>query len=124
MLFALITLNMKVMEIDKILSIKEHLNMVNPYLSDIINDHKTQGEWEIQLTMEISFISSKDSDEICTMCKNGDNIVIMIGNETVKMSKKLFESLLLIYQEELDPLLKGNEFIFDSVDLLFINFIE
>ena len=44
MLFALITLNMKVMEIDKILSIKEYLNMVNPYLSDIINDHKAQGE--------------------------------------------------------------------------------
>ena len=66
--------------------------------------------------MEINFISSKDSDEICTMCKNGDNIVIMIGNETDEMSKKLFESLLQIYQEELEPLMKGNEFIFDSVE--------
>ena len=44
MLLATITLNMKVMEIDKMLSIKEYLNMIKPYLSDIINDHKTQGE--------------------------------------------------------------------------------
>ena len=37
--------------------------MIRPYLRDIINDHKTQGEWKIQLTMVINFISSKGSDE-------------------------------------------------------------
>ena len=50
--------------------------MIKPYLSDIINDHKTPknlrvpssnetrfGELKIQLTMSINFISSKDSDE-------------------------------------------------------------
>ena len=58
--------------------------MINPYLSDIINDHKTRGlaiyhsgnkswveetsrEWKIQLTMAINFISSKDSDETRTI---------------------------------------------------------
>ena len=67
---------------NKTLSIKEYLNMIRPYLSDI-NDHKTQAEWKvhsntvihyksqeewkIQLTMIINFISSKDSDEIRTM---------------------------------------------------------
>ena len=49
---------------DKILSIKEYLNIIRPYLSDIINDHKTQGEWKIHLSMTINFISSRDSDEI------------------------------------------------------------
>ena len=29
---------------NKTLSIKEYLNMIKPYLRDIINDHKTQGE--------------------------------------------------------------------------------
>ena len=29
----------------------------------MINDHKTQSEWKIQLTMQINFISSKDSEE-------------------------------------------------------------
>ena len=49
MLLPTITLNMNVMEIKR-------------YLSDIINDHKIQGEWKIRLTMEINFISSKDSN--------------------------------------------------------------
>ena len=37
--------------------------MIKPYLSDMINDYITQGEWKIQLTIAINFISSKDSDE-------------------------------------------------------------
>ena len=35
--------------------------MIRPYLRDMINDHKTQGEWKIQLTISINFISSEDS---------------------------------------------------------------
>ena len=31
----------------KNISIKRYLNMIKPYLSDIINDHKTQGKWRI-----------------------------------------------------------------------------
>ena len=34
---------------DKILTVKEYLDMIKQYLSNIINDHKTQGEWKIQL---------------------------------------------------------------------------
>ena len=48
---------------DKTLTIKEYLYMIKPYLSDMINDYITQGEWKIQLTIAINFISSKDSDE-------------------------------------------------------------
>ena len=32
-----------------------------------IIEHKTQSEWKIQLTLAINFISSKISDETCTM---------------------------------------------------------
>ena len=32
---------------DKILITNEYLDMIRPYLSDIINDRKTQGEWRI-----------------------------------------------------------------------------
>ena len=49
---------------DKIFSINEDLDTIIPYLRDMINDHKTQGERKIQLTIAINFISSKpDSDE-------------------------------------------------------------
>ena len=32
---------------DKTSSTKEYLNMIKPYLRDIINDHKSQGEWKV-----------------------------------------------------------------------------
>ena len=38
---------------NKTLSIKEYLNMIRPYLRDIINDHKTQGEWKIYSGNEV-----------------------------------------------------------------------
>ena len=83
----------------KNLSIKEYLNMIKSYLSNIINDYmtcslvryhsgnktwveETSSEWNIQLTMAINFISSKDSDETRTMHTKNHNVEIMIGSET------------------------------------------
>ena len=58
---------------DKILTISENLDMIRPYLMDMINDHQNQGEWKIQLSAEINFISSKpDSDETRIMHRNYD----------------------------------------------------
>ena len=48
----IIILNMKVKN-QITLSIKEYLNMIRPYLRDIINDHKTQGEWKAHLSNEL-----------------------------------------------------------------------
>ena len=82
---------------DKIPTIKEYLDMILPYLSDIINDHKTQGEWKIQLIIAINFISSKDSNETRTMHTKSDNIEIVIGNEMDEIIEELFKSLLQRY---------------------------
>ena len=35
---------------DKKLSLREYPDMIRPYLSNTINDHKTRKEWKIQLT--------------------------------------------------------------------------
>ena len=43
---------------DKPLSIEEDLSMIRPYLSYMINDRKTQGEWKSKLTMVINYFSS------------------------------------------------------------------
>ena len=32
---------------DKSLSFKEYIDVIRPYLSDIINNHKAQGKWRI-----------------------------------------------------------------------------
>ena len=103
--------------------------MIRPYLIDIVNDHKTQGEWRIhsgntiikhktrgewkvQLTMAINFISSKK-------ITISDNIEIMMGKETDEIIEKIFESVLEIYQEGLGESMRGSEYIFDSVDALY-----
>ena len=85
----------------------------------MINDHKTQIEWKIQLTMQINFISSKDSGEICTMHTKSSNIEIMMDNETNEIIEKLFDSLLQKYQDGLEESMRGSEFIPNSVDLLY-----
>ena len=40
---------------NKKLSIKYYLDEIKPYLSNIINDHKTQDECKIKLTIKINF---------------------------------------------------------------------
>ena len=45
----------------------------------------------------------------------------MKGSETDKIIEELFESLLARYQEGLEESMKGSEFIFDSIDILYYN---
>ena len=96
---------------DKILSVKEYLDLIRQYLSDIINNHKAQNEWKIKLSLAINFVSSKDFKETRIMYTNSYNIDIMIGNETDKVIAKLFKSLLKRYPEELEEKMKGSGFI-------------
>ena len=71
----------------------------------MINDHKTQEEWKIQLSITINFISSKYSDEIRIMHTKMENYYsenITMGSETDEVIKELFKSLLQRYQEGLE----------------------
>ena len=110
--------------------------MIRAHISDIINDHKIPkklrvnsnnevidyetkyGEWKIQLTMSINFISSKDSAKTRNMHTKSDNIETMMGSETDDVIDEIFESLLQKYQKALEELIRENEFISDSLDLL------
>ena len=88
MLLIIITLNNKVKEKKKYLSPKEYLDIIRPYLNDMINDHKTQSERKIHLTMQINFISSKDFEVTRTMHTKSSDIKIMIANKQMRLSKK------------------------------------
>ena len=49
---------------DKLLTVEEYLALIEPYLRELINDYKSKGEWKIQLTAQINFISLRPgSDE-------------------------------------------------------------
>ena len=71
--------------------------------------------------MAINFISSKDSDETRTMHRKSNNVEIMIGSETDEIIEDLFASFLQKHQEGLEESMRGSEFVYDSVDVLYYN---
>ena len=83
---------------DNILTVKEYLSLIESYLADMIIDYKSKGEWKVQLTAEINFISLKpDSNEKRIMHTKSDNAEIRIGDDTNDVVKELFKSLLQRY---------------------------
>ena len=107
---------------DKKLSIEEYLDMIKPYLSDLINENKaienSFNEWKIQANMRVNFVSSNDTGEIRTIFVLSDNEEIRLGNETDDIVKRLISSFLNNYQKEEIILRNGSNFVFESVGLL------
>ena len=99
---------------------EDYLDIIRPYLRDMVNNHKTHGEWKIQLTMQITFISSLDTGEFRIMNSKSDNVEIMMGIETDDIINELFKSFFKKYQEGLETKMReGSNFVFESVDLLY-----
>ena len=108
---------------DKILSLKEYLNLIEKYLRELIEEYKQKGEWKVQLTIEVNFISLKPgSDETRIMYTRSDNIEIMFGGDNDDIIEQLFESLLKKYEENLQNKMRGSEFDFDVLNFLYYDF--
>ena len=89
----------------------------------MINDYKSKGEWKIQLTADINFTSLKpDSDETRIMHTKSDNKEIMIGSDTNEFIKELLKSFLQRYQEGLQEKMRGSDFKYDGIHLLYYDF--
>ena len=101
--------------------VAEYLNKIRLYLRDITNILKnlTRGKLTITiliiLTIAINFISSKDNDEERVMHLKSD---IIINGRADEVTKKLLQSLKNRYHNNL-KLMKGGEFVFDYVHLLY-----
>ena len=107
----------------KILTVKEYLDLTESYLADMINDYKSKGEWKIQLTAEINFTSLKpDSDETRIMHTKSDNTEIRTGDDTNEVIKEFFKSFLQRYQDGLQEKMRGSDFEFDGMHLLYYDF--
>ena len=65
---------MKVVVIEKSLSVTEYFNEIKPYLGYIIINLQKSDMRKILLTISINFISSKDVDEECVMHSKSNNI--------------------------------------------------
>ena len=104
---------------DRILTLKEYLDLIEKYLRKLINYYKKKGERKVQLIAEISFISLKPlSDETHIMHTRSDNEEFMSGSDTDEIIKGLFETLLQKYEENLQEKMKGSDFEFDGVNFL------
>ena len=107
----------------KNLSPKEYLDMIRPYLEDLINNHKTSGEWKIQLVMLNGCISSKIFEETCSVYTASDNIEMFMGIDTNEVINVLFDTILQRFQQAVETSFeRGSEFIFENVDLLYYYF--
>ena len=67
--------------------------------------------------MHVNFTSSRDTGETRIYYVWSDNTSIMQGKDTNDIVSEIFNSFLHNYQEEL-KMIKGSNFVFESVDLL------
>ena len=75
------------------------------------------------MTAEINFISLKPgSDETRIMHTRSDNEEFMNGSDTDEVIKLLFRSFLQKWQENLQNKMRGSDFEFDGVNLLYYDF--
>ena len=108
---------------DNTLTVEEYLALIKPYSRELINYYKNKGEWKIQLTAQINFISLKPgSDETRAMHTRSDNEEFMNGSGTGEIIEDLFESLLQRYHENLQEKMRGSDFAFDGVNFLYYDF--
>ena len=71
--------------------------------------------------MAVNFISTNDTGKMRTFYVYNDNEEIRLGNEADNIVSSLSKSFLSNYQEEEKILRSGSNFVFESVDLLFVN---
>ena len=126
---------------------EEYLNLMRPYLTDLINKHITtmelnnnnnsdnnnnnnnnndnnnnntdRGEWKIQLTMINSCISTKSFKDKHTIYLKSEQVEIYMGSDTENVIDTLFNTLLQNFQcAQETSNERRSEFIPDSVEIL------
>ena len=92
-------------------------------MRELINQYKNQGEWEVQLTAEINFISLKPgSDEMRIIHVRSDSEEFISRDYTNEIIKSLFQSFIQRYEESLQNKMKGSDFEFDGINFLYYDF--
>ena len=110
---------------DENLSPKQYLNLIRPYLRDLINKYKVieelnnnnnnnnnsnnnnnnnnndadRGEWKNQLKMHINCIFTRSFKEKCTMHPVSEPVEIFMGSERNDAIDRLFNTFLQTFQK-------------------------
>ena len=75
--------------------------------------------WKIHLTIAINFISSKDNGEEVLMNAKSNKKEIMINDKADEVTKKLLKLIIKRYQNISEISMRGSDFIFDCIHLLY-----
>ena len=114
---------------------REYLNMIKPYLRDLINNHKPtdesnneendRAEWKIQLVMQNNFISHKDFEDTRTIYLASESVEIFMGSDTNDVIDRPFDTILERIQKAIEiSTERGSEFSHEGVALFFFQKID
>ena len=115
------------------LSPKEYIDVIRPYLKDLINNNKTsmesnneendRAEWKILLVMQNNYISDKDFEDTCTIYSTSKSVEIFMGSDTENAIDTLVNKILDRIQQAIDTSNeRGSGFTHESVALLYYHF--
>ena len=101
----IITQNIRAGDRYENLSPERYLDMIRPYLRDLINYHKTiaklnndsgaeRGEWKVQLVMQNNCVSVKNFEDTCTIYSGSKPIKTFMGSDTKDVTDRLFDTTL------------------------------
>ena len=87
-------------------------------MREVITDLQSSDTWKIQLTIAISFISSKDTEKQHVIHSTSNNIKFSPYTDANEVDNELFESFRSKYPDNLETSVTRTDFIFDSVQLM------
>ena len=119
------------------LSPKEYLNMIKPYLRDLINNHKPtiesndeenneendSAEWKIQLVIQNNFISDKTLEDTQTIYSASKTVETFMDSDTENAIDTLFNPILERIQKVIETSNeRGSGFAHESAALSYYYF--
>ena len=87
--------------------------MNQSHLIQLINNHKNDNNWKIQLTMNVNFTPAEDFNDKRTKTKNSK---IMMRSDTNEIVNELFDSIIQKYRELLDHSTRDSGLVFEGVE--------
>ena len=106
----IITQNIRAGDRYENLSPERYLDMIRPYLRDLINYHKTiaklnndsgaeRGEWKVQLVMQNNCVSVKSFENTSTIYSKSEPVEVFMGSDSNDVIDRLFDTTLEKFQE-------------------------
>ena len=118
----------------KNLSPKEYLDMIRPYLADLIDCHKSttelnnndkRGDWKIQLVIQNKCISTKNFKDTRNVYSASKPVELFMGVDTNDAIDRLFDTLLKRFQKAIETSHdNGSGVTQESVALLYYYFMK